>query len=142
MPQYSSVWGVDERIAVAFRGRGDKKRRALGLGEAERIVGAERADLERLDGQLQIIDGAGGRREVEDDVHLAGDVEVLGDVLLDEAVVRITLQVVEVGRVAGDEVVHADDAESFRQKTVGEMAAQESGSAGDDCGFHKRDVQS
>ena len=44
----------------------------------------------------------------------------------------------EVGGVARDEIIDADDAKALRQKTVGQMAAQKSGAAGDNCGFHDR----
>ena len=49
---------VDQRIAVDLRGRGEQEARPLGLGEPERVVGAERADLERLDRQLEVVDRA------------------------------------------------------------------------------------
>ena len=38
--------GMDERIAVDLGGRGEQEARALRLGDAERVVGAERADLQ------------------------------------------------------------------------------------------------
>jgi hypothetical protein len=58
---------------------------------------------------------------MEDDVHLARNVEVLGDILLNEAVVRVALEMRDVLGIAGDEIVDADDAESFGEETVGEM---------------------
>ena len=74
---------------------------------------------------------------MEDEVDVALDLEVVADVLLLEAVVRVVLEVLEVGRVAGDEIIDPDNAIAFRQKAIGQMAAQESGSAGDNCGFHE-----
>ncbi len=58
-----------------------------------------------------------------------------------KAVVRIVLEMIEIGGVAGDEIIDADDAKALREKTVGEMAAEKSGSAGDNCGFHGGTLQ-
>ena len=69
LPQYSSGLRMDERVAVNFRGGGEQEARAFVLGQAERLVRAERADLERLDRQFQIIDRAGGRGEMPDVIH-------------------------------------------------------------------------
>ena len=41
---------VDERVAVHLAGRGQEEAGALVLGQAERVVGAEAADLQGLDG--------------------------------------------------------------------------------------------
>ena len=60
---------------------------------------AERADLERLDRQLEVVDRAGGRGEVQDGVQRPGDVDVLGDVVVDEPEVGALRQVRDV--VAG-----------------------------------------
>ena len=51
---------MHERVAVNFRGRGNQEARALFHGQAERFVCAKRADLERLDREIQIIHRAGG----------------------------------------------------------------------------------
>ena len=40
---------MDLRVAVDLAGAGQQEARVLGLGQAERVVGAERADLERRD---------------------------------------------------------------------------------------------
>ena len=42
--------------------RGEQEARALRLGQAERLVRAERADLQRLDRQLEVVDRAGRAR--------------------------------------------------------------------------------
>jgi hypothetical protein len=51
--------GMHLGIAVHLRGRRQEEPGALGLGQAQRLVGPERADLQGLDGQFQIIDRAG-----------------------------------------------------------------------------------
>jgi hypothetical protein len=55
-----------------------------------------------------------------------------------KAVIRIVFEVVEVGGVARDEIIDADDAKALRQKTVGQVTAEKSGPSGDNCGFHTK----
>ena len=62
---------MHQRIAVALRGRGEEERRLLRLGQPERVVRAERADFQRRDRQLEVIDRAGRRREMEDVIDLS-----------------------------------------------------------------------
>ena len=95
-------------------------------------MGAERADLEGLDRQLEIIDGAGGRGEMEHVVDAAGEVDVLGDVVVDEREVRVAGEVGDVVGVARDQVVDGDDAMAFGQQAVAKMRAEKAGAAGDD----------
>ncbi len=76
---------MDERIAVAFGGRGEQERRLLRLGEAERVVRAERADFQRRDRQFEIINRAGGRGEMEDEIDLVREEHIPGHIVLDEA---------------------------------------------------------
>jgi hypothetical protein len=65
---------VFERVAIDLAGGGDQEASALGLGQAERVVGAVGADLERVQRQAQVVDRRGGRGQVVDEI----------DVLLDE----------------------------------------------------------
>ena len=75
---------VLERIAVDLGGRGDDEPRVLRLGQAERLVRAERADLQRRDRQLEVVDRAGRAGPVQHAVDRAVDVDVVRDVVLDE----------------------------------------------------------
>ena len=84
-----------ERVAVDLGGRGQQEPRAFGLGQAERVVRAERADLERLDRQLEVVDRAGRAGPVQDVVDRAVDVDVLRDVVADE----LKILVAEMGDV-------------------------------------------
>src|SRR5205085_186454 len=52
-------------IAVDFAGGSQEEASVLRLGDAERDMGAERADLERGDGMAQVIDGTRWRGEME-----------------------------------------------------------------------------
>src|SRR3989454_5183565 len=57
---------VNVRVAVDLRRRGEQEPGAGGLGHAERVVRAERADLERLDRQLEVVARGGGARPAQD----------------------------------------------------------------------------
>ena len=48
---------MDKRVTIGLRSRGEQKTSTLGLGEANGLEGAQRAHLEGLDGQLEVIDG-------------------------------------------------------------------------------------
>ena len=60
-----------QRIAVALAGGRDEERRALFLGQPQRIVRAQRTHLERLDRNLQIIDRRRRRRKMKNEINLA-----------------------------------------------------------------------
>src|SRR5207249_69107 len=85
-------------------------------------------------GEIQVINRAGGRGEVPDVID--GDIEEneFGDVLLDELEVGVAAQVRDVVHAAGDEVIYADDFVAARQQQVGEVGAEKTGGAGDDGG--------
>ena len=72
------------RIAINFRRAGEEEPRTLSLGQSERVVGAQRANLERLDRQFQVVDRARGRGEVHHAIHTTVDLNVLRDVVLDQ----------------------------------------------------------
>ena len=96
-----------ERIAVDLGRRGEHERAPFGLGQPERIVRAERSDLERLDRQLEVVDRARRTGPVQHVVDRAVDVDVARDVVADELKVAVA-EVGDVGHVAGEEVVDAD----------------------------------
>ena len=81
--------GVDLGIAVDFRRAGQQEPRVLGLGQPERVVGAERTDLEGRDRVSEVIDRAGRAGEVEHVVDRPVDLDRLGDVVLDEPETRV-----------------------------------------------------
>ena len=67
---------VHLRVAVDLARRGEQEARALPLREAERVVRAVRADLERVQRQAQVVDRARERREVVDEVDRLVDLEM------------------------------------------------------------------
>ena len=95
--------------------------------------------LERLDRQLQVVDGGGRAGKVEDVVKIAFHVDEVGHVQIHK---REALMAHQVGDVVGrprDEVVHADHMMAFGQKALAEMRAEEAGTAGDErAGSYRR----
>ena len=116
---------VHERIAVHLRRGGEKEPGPLGLGEAEGVVRAQRAHLERLDWQLEVVDGTRGRREVQHASQLARHVGEGGDIVPDELEPAIAHEVGDVVRVSRHEVVEPHDAVPFREEPVAQMRSQE-----------------
>ena len=72
---------VHLRVAVHLARRREQEARALHLREAERVVRAVRADLERLQRQPQVVDRARRAREVVDEVDRLVDLDVLRQVV-------------------------------------------------------------
>jgi hypothetical protein len=68
---------------------------------------------------------------MDDGVELAGQVEELGDVLLDEAETRVAETVGQVVLTATDQVVEDDDLVAGIEQAIGQMGSEEAGSAGD-----------
>src|SRR5258707_14150351 len=123
---------MDERVAIDFRRGSEQEASVLGFGEAERFVRAEGADLERLDRQLQVVDRAGWGGKVQEGVDGAFNVNEGSNVVLDEEEPLTAGQVLNVGSVAGDEVVHGDNIMTLGQETVAQVRPKKTGAAGDE----------
>ena len=76
--------GMDLRVAVDLRGRGEQEARALELRHPEHVVGAVRADLQRVQRQPLVVDRARRRGQVVDEVDRLVDLDELGDVEVEE----------------------------------------------------------
>jgi hypothetical protein len=124
------------RVAVDLARGGDEEAGAMALGQPERVVRPVGADLQRVQRQPQVVDRAGGRREVVHEVDRLVDVVRLDDV--DVQVHELgPADVLDVRERAGLEVVDADDAVTACEELVTEMRAQEAGTAGDQaCGHN------
>ncbi len=94
-------------------------------------MSAQRAYLESLDRQFQIVNGAGRRGKVQNSIQRAFHIDVIGHVMLDEEKVIAPSQVFDVAGGAGDEVVHGDNLVSLSQEAIAQVGAQEARSAGD-----------
>ena len=125
---------MHQRVAIDFGGRGEQEGRLLGARQAEAVVGAQRAHLERLDRQLEIVDRARRRCEVQHVVDRLGEEERLADVVLDEGEVLATAQMLDVAQAAGDQVVDADDAAALLEQAFTQMRAEKAGAARDQRG--------
>src|SRR5471032_3116524 len=93
---------------------------------------AERAHLQRGNRQVEIIDRAGGRREVKHEIHATRDEDELRDVVLDEVKALVPREVLDVAGVSRDQIVDCDDAMTLGQQSIGEMRAKESTASRDD----------
>jgi 3-hydroxyacyl-CoA dehydrogenase len=127
---------VHGRVAVDLAGRRDQDARVLRLGEAEAVVDAERADLQRLDRDLQVVDRRGRRREVQDVVERSWHMDEVADVLVEELELLQREKVLEVPQVAGDEIVHPDHFIAFADEAIAEVRTEEAGGAGDQDAWH------
>ena len=114
---------------------------AVFAGEVEGVDGSGRADEEGLGTETGIVAGAGWGGEVEDEIDFAC-IERLRDVLFEEVKAALVVEVVEVGEVAGAEVVDAANGGAFGEKGAGDARTDESCDACDECGGHSisRDV--
>ena len=128
---------VHLRIAVDLARRGEQEPRALHLGEAERVVRAVRADLERLQRQAQVVDRARRAREVVDEVDRLRDLDVLRQVVRQEDE-RVAAEMLDVGERARLEVVDADHPVAPAEQRLAEVGAEEAGAAGHHRGWHRR----
>ena len=90
------------------------------LGEPERVVGPVGADLERVQGQPQVVDRRGRRGQVVDEVDRLVDEIRLDDVEV-EVDERVIADVLDVGERAGLEVVDADHAVAATQQFIAQV---------------------
>ena len=72
---------------------------------------------------------------MEDVVEVSRHVDELRDVVVGELEVLIGEQVLDVGEVARDEVVHPDDVTALLEEAVAQMGAEKAGGAGDEDAF-------
>ena len=89
---------VHLRVAVHLGGGGRARTGPPSPCQAQRVQRADRADLERLDRQLEVVDRRGRAREVQHHVDRPPDVDVVGDVGADQPEARVGRQVRDVVR--------------------------------------------
>ena len=119
------------RVAVHLARRGEQEAGPLHLREAEGVVGAVRAHLQRLQRQPQVVDRARRAGEVVDEVDRFVDVGVLCQVERQEPEC-VPAQMLDVRERPRLEVVDADDAVLPGEQLLAEMGAEEPGAARDD----------
>ena len=95
-------------VAVDLGGAGQQEPRILGLRQPERVMRAERSDLEGRNRVSEVIDRAGRTGEMQHVVDRAVDLDRLGDVVLDEPETGVVEQALRCSASAGEQVVDAD----------------------------------
>ena len=128
--------GVNLRVSVDFAGRSDGNPCALVLCKSQTIVDAQRTHFQGLDGDLEVIDWGGGRREVQNVLELSFDVNVLRDIMLVEREPLVAHQMFQILEVTRNQVVHGLDLESFFDESVTQVRPEESCCTGDENAFH------
>src|SRR5437588_193600 len=73
---------------------------------------------------------------MQDVVDRSGHLQRLRDIVLDEGETRVAAEVLNIGGVAGDEVVYTDYVMAFGQEAVAQVGADEAGAPGDE-GAHE-----
>ena len=128
--------GMDQRVAVDFTGGSQQVARLVCLCHAEGIVRAKRARLHGLDGQVEIPGrrlrvGAGRGGEMQDRVHFAGYVDVIGNVVFIKREFFVSHQVRDVLAIARDEIVQPDDCVFLGNQSVAQVGAEKTCGSGD-----------
>ena len=129
--------GIEFGVAVHLAGRCEEVLGVFLLSDAEGLVGAQRADLERLDGLVPVEDWGVETREVDHPVKVAGHVDELRDVVFVEREAVVVEHVVEVVGSSRDAVFHRDDLVAVRDEGVTQVRANEAGAAGDEDSTHR-----
>jgi hypothetical protein len=79
-----------------------------------------------------VIDGGGGRREMQEGIDRTIDVERLADIVLERLEVRVASKVGDIASRAGDEIVDAKDLPAVGEQPLTEVGAEKARASGDD----------
>ena len=120
---------MDLRVAVDFAGRGLQDLGPAAFGHAQHVDRAQHRGLHGLDGVVLVMAGRGRTGQIVDLVNLQPDGQC--DVVADQFEIRPRQQVADVGLLAGEEVVQADDVVTVGDQALAEMRAEKAGPAGD-----------
>ena len=97
----------------------------------------KRAHFQSGDRQLQVINRAGRRGEMEDEIDLLlGQENEVRNVVPNETIIFVARQMSNVRRIPGHQVIDGNDAVSFRQQTIGQMRPKKTGPTG----YHRNGV--
>jgi hypothetical protein len=119
-------------IAVDLARRGEQEARALELCHPEHVVRSVGADLERVQREPRVVDGARRACEVENEVDGLLEEEGLCEIVVEGLELRLVRDVLDVLERAGVEVVDADDTVPLGEQVIAEVGADEAGAAGDE----------
>ena len=137
LPQYASDCGCSSGSPYTSDVDASTKVARLARGQTERVVCPEGPDLECRNREVEVVDWARRAGPVQHEVQGAVEVDVVGDVLLDETKVAPG-EVGDVGQVARQEVVDPDDRIPFVEQRIREVGADEARGSGDDGRFRHR----
>jgi hypothetical protein len=98
-------------------------------GDLKSVLCSDRAHAKGFDGQAHIFGRTGGGSKVVDKVYGAR-VEGLADIPFLEVESRLIGQMGQVARLAGGEIVNAEDGVAFTQQAVCKVRAKKPGGAG------------
>ena len=123
---------MDQRVPIDLGRRRQEKRRVLRPREAEHVHRPECADLERVN-RVGVVLGRRSRRcEVQDVTNVAADEDAVIDVCLAKLEVRIALEMPQVLRRAGDEVVEGKHPRVTSEQRLAQVRADEARSSRND----------
>ncbi len=111
--------GVDIGVAVDFACGRVENSRADALGEAEHVDRAHDGGLGGLDGVELVVPGRRGAGEVVDLINFKK--QRVCDIVADQLEIVFVEQMIDVGLLAGEEVIHADDIVAGVDEPVAEM---------------------
>jgi hypothetical protein len=96
--------------------------------KTERVQGSCGADFEGLDGQLQIVDWRSQRREMQNDVDVAANMDEVCHVRADQPEWPYLREVADIRGCASAEVIEGEHLVAVKQKSFAQVTAEEAGS--------------
>ena len=124
---------MDIGIAVHLARRCLVNPGSASFGKAEHVGGTIHARLNGLHGIVLVMHGRGGTGQVIDFVHF--HIQREGDVVPQKFKAPVVQKFFDIGPVAGEEVVHAQNLVTHFKKAGTEVRTQESGAAGNQDAF-------
>ena len=116
------------RVAVNFAGRGEQDARAHALGQPQHVDRAHHAGLDGLHRVVLVVHRRGRAGEVKDAIDFEQD--RLDDVVADELEIAVAEQMHDVGALAAEKIVEADDFVAVLEQPLAQMRAEKSRAAG------------
>src|SRR6266542_4663477 len=119
-----------QRIAIAFRCGSDQIFCVMLVRDLERVHGSNRADFQGVNSVDHVIDGTRGRGEVKNVIYFSA-FKLTIDIELQKFKVPFAPQVLDIGKTAGEQVVHGNHRISFSQQRIAQMRAEKAGASRD-----------
>ena len=113
--------GMHEGVAVHFGGGSHQDAGTFFAGQAQAVVRAVCPHFEGLNRHHEVINRAGWRSKVQDVVEFSRNVNKLGHIMVVVLKILFFEQVLNIGQIARQEVVHANYLVSFGQEPVAEV---------------------